>query len=123
MANTAPSDLPPDLEGLHRAMEKKLGLVRALYWAVFGAFFIAAISTSGLIANFAAVAFLGMHLWLAMTIAESAVLMGGSSFAWGGGALVLGPLGMIVLPMLQMSKLRKDKPAADPSLRKRHPRR
>lgn len=94
-------------------MERRLRLVRNVYWVTLLALLAMPYIVPGPASVVTSFAFLAVHCWLAATVAESATLLGSSAVAWGGGALFLGPLGMLFLPTIQLRRLRQDSPGVD----------
>ena len=76
-----------------------------VYWAVFfGFFFVAA--EAGNYVGIAIIVFLGCAIWLATVVADAASSIGLSAAVWGLGALFLGPIGALFLPLTILYKLK-----------------
>lgn len=86
---------------------RKLKISWIAYWVVFIGLIVTANMGSQVLATVVTVGWLLVAIKLAMVVAEAASSTGGSGFIWGCGTLFLGPLGALVMPMVQLANLKR----------------
>ena len=94
------------------ALATKLRRSWAAYWLLLALAIGAAVASAGAFITVLFALWLLSKLWLATVVAEAASTNGESPLVWGLGTVFLGPVGGLLLPWSQLSKLQPRAPGA-----------